>query len=159
MVPLPFALERWPSRAPREPLGQRLLRFARTLVVGSWATAADFAVLAFSVRVLGVDPALARAPALLAGALVQFFGCRAYAFRAQAGRISRQAMLFALHEAIGMPLNLFAFSLLLSGLSFMPPEIVSLLANFVVFLCYSYPVRRFIVFSLPEPVPVPIKMP
>jgi putative flippase GtrA len=141
-----------PPRA--ESLAERFFRFARTLIVGSWATVADFAVLALCVRMLALDPALARAPALLAGALVQFFGCRSYAFRAQAGSVSRQAKLFVLHELVGMPLNLLMFGLLLAPMGFMPAEIVSLLANFVVFLFYSYPVRRFIVFSIPEPVRV-----
>jgi putative flippase GtrA len=149
-----FAAVSWSTQPRAESLAERFFRFVRTLVVGSLATVADFAVLVICVRLLTLDPAIARAPALLAGGLVQFFGCRSYAFRAQAGSVSRQAKLFVLHEAIGIPLNLFTFRLMLSGMGFAPAEVVSLLANFVVFLIYSYPVRRFIVFSLPAAVPV-----
>ena len=139
-----------------ESFAERVFRFLRTLLVGSWATVADFAVLALCVRVLELEPSLARAPGLLVGGLVQFFGSRSYAFRAQSGSVSRQAKLFVLHELVGMPLNLLMFRLMLSAMSFAPAEAVSLLANFVVFLVYSYPVRRFIVFSIPAPAPVPM---
>jgi len=155
-----IAAANWLLRG-REPLADRFFRFVRTLVVGSWATIADFAVLMLCVRAMEIDPGLARAPALLVGALVQFFGSRSYAFRAQAGSISRQAKLFVLHEVVGLPLNLLMFRLLLPLVTFVPAEVTSLLANFVVFLVYSYPVRRFIVFSMPVPVtvPVPVKTP
>jgi putative flippase GtrA len=161
MVTRSFAAANWPVRPPREPLAERFFRFVRTLVVGTWATVADFAVLMLCVRALEIDPALARAPALLVGALVQFFGSRSYAFRAQAGSLPRQAKLFVLHEVVGLPLNLLMFRLLLPFVTFVPAEITSLLANFVVFLLYSYPVRRFIVFSLPVPgaVQVPVTVP
>lgn len=152
-----FAGAAWLEPLPQETFAERFSRWARTLVVGGWATAADFALLALCVRVLGVDPALARAPALLAGALVQFFGSRSYAFRAQAGSVSRQAKLFVLHEVVGLPLNLLTFRLMLPLVPFIPAEATSLLANFVVFLCYSYPVRRFIVFSVPQAHALPVK--
>jgi putative flippase GtrA len=149
----------WLVSSRPESLGQRLFRFVRTLIVGGWATAADFAVLTLCVRAIGMEPALARAPGLLVGGLVQFFGSRSYAFRAQAGSMSRQAKLFVLHELVGIPLNLLMFRLLLDVITFLPPEVVSLVANFAVFICYSYPVRRFIVFSLPAPGSVPVAVP
>lgn len=154
-----FAGATWLATSRRETLAERFYRLVRTLIVGSWATAADFALLTLLVRLFALDPALARAPALLAGALVQFFGSRSYAFRAQAGSMSRQAKLFVLHEVIGLPLNLLTFRLMLPLVPFLPAEATSLLANFVVFLFYSYPVRRFIVFAVPEPQPlaVPVK--
>src|SRR5689334_6601124 len=63
---------------PREPLVSAVLRFGRALIVGSGATALDFAVLTTCIRILGVAPAHARLPALIAGASVQFFGHRTF---------------------------------------------------------------------------------
>ncbi|MFO7181664.1 MAG: GtrA family protein [Pseudomonadota bacterium] len=136
------------SRHARESLRVRVLRYVRTLIVGSWATLADFSVLTLCTRVLATDPVVGRVPALVAGALVQFFGSRSFAFRAQSGSMSRQAKLFVLHEVIGLPLTLLVFRLLIGLIPFLPPELVGMFANTVVFVIYSYPVRRFIVFHV-----------
>ena len=62
----------------RESLGERALRFARALVVGSGATLVDFSVLTACIRLAQIAPTSARLPALVAGASVQFFGNRTY---------------------------------------------------------------------------------
>ncbi|HLV67815.1 MAG TPA: GtrA family protein [Polyangiaceae bacterium] len=134
----------------RESLRVRVMRYVRTLIVGSWATIADFSVLTLCTRVLATDPIIGRIPALLAGALVQFFGSRSYAFRAQSGSLSRQAKLFVLQEVIGLPLTLLVFRLLIALIPFLPAELVGMFANTVVFVIYSYPVRRFIVFQVAQ---------
>ncbi|HET9931773.1 MAG TPA: GtrA family protein, partial [Polyangiaceae bacterium] len=85
---------------PEEALLERLLRFGRALVVGSGATLTDFSIFTTCVRAFGVAPTVARVPALLAGACFQFFGNRSYTFRARAGKLSRQASLFVVAEAI-----------------------------------------------------------
>ena len=84
-----------PEEAPtREPLAQRALRFGRALIVGSGATILDVSVLTTSIHLVGLAPTAARVPALLAGASFQFFGNRTFTFRAQRGKITRQARLF-----------------------------------------------------------------
>jgi putative flippase GtrA len=135
---------------PSEPVLQRLLRFGRAVVVGSGATIADFSVFEACVRGIGMAPGAARLPALLTGACLQFFGNRTYTFRAQAGNLSRQAWLFTLAEGITLALNLGTFHVLVTRLSGVPPELLSFLGTFVVFVVFAYPVRRWVIFRVPS---------
>jgi putative flippase GtrA len=136
---------------PKERFVVRALRFGRALVVGSGATAADFSVFTACVRGVGLAPTSARIPALIVGACFQFFGSRSFTFRAQAGNLSRQARLFLVAEAITLGLNFAVFSLLVGPLHGVPPELVSFLGTFLVFVGFAYPVRRLVVFRLPTP--------
>ena len=126
-----------------------MLRFGRALVVGSGATLTDFSVFTTCVRGMGMAPTSARLPALLAGACFQFFGNRSYTFRARAGSLSRQAWLFLLAEGVTLALNLGVFRVLVQHISGVPPELVSFLGTFVVFVGFAYPMRRLVVFRLP----------
>lgn len=131
-----------------EPLLQRALRFGRALIVGSGATLTDFSVFMTCVRAIDLAPTTARLPALVAGACVQFIGNRSYTFRAQSGSLPRQVKLFLLAEGITLGLNWSVFRLLLGRIGFLPPELVSFLGTFIVFIGFAYPVRRLIVFRL-----------
>jgi putative flippase GtrA len=130
------------------------LRFARSLVVGSGGTALDFAALTFSIRVLGMHATWARVVGLFAGGVVLFFGSRSFAFRAQNESAGPQAKRFVVSELIGFPLNIVVFKLLLWLLPSLAPELVSLLANFALFVTYYYPVRNLIVFRADPPLVV-----
>ncbi len=134
-----------PSAA-KETLSTRGFRFSRALMVGACATAADFAVLTTLVRLIQVSPAYARFPALLTGCLVQFFGNRGFTFRAQEGRLSRQARLFLLFESTTLGLNLLLFQGLLKVLPAVAPELLSFLGTFVVFVAFNYPIRKHVIF-------------
>ena len=138
----------------RSPAGASALRFARSLVVGSGGTALDFAALTLSIRAFGMDATWARVVGLCVGAVVLFFGSRSYAFRAQQESAAPQAKRFVISEVIGFPLNIVVFKLLLWALPSVPPEALSLLANFMLFVTYYYPVRNFIVFKTQEPLVV-----
>jgi putative flippase GtrA len=129
-----------------ESLTARAFRFSRAVVVGGVATAGDFTVLTTLVRLVGVDPAWARAPALLTGACVQFLGNRTFTFRAQAGRMSRQARLFLLFESVTLCLNWLIYQGLLKALPFVAPEVLSFMGTFIVFVCFNYPVRKNVIF-------------
>jgi putative flippase GtrA len=133
-----------------ERLVDRMARFARALVVGSGATIVDFSVLATSIHVVGLAPTAARVPALIAGASFQFFGNRTYTFRAQRGKMSRQAKLFVVAEILALFLNWNVFRLLAPRVTFVPPEIVSFLGTFIVFVGFAYPVRKLVIFKVPE---------
>jgi putative flippase GtrA len=133
-----------------EPLVARFFRFVRALVVGSGATIVDFSVLTTCIRVVGLAPTSARLPALLAGASVQFFGNRTYTFRARAGRIGRQAKLFLAAEAIALAMNYGLFRVLAPRIHVVPPEIVSFLGTFIVFVTFAYPMRHLVIFKLPD---------
>lgn len=133
----------------REPLLERALRFARACIVGSGASLVDFSVLTACIRVLDFAPPVARIPALLAGASVQFFGNRTFTFRAQRGSLSRQARLFVAFEVAALVLNWGVYRLLQPRLAPVPPELVGFLGTFIVFVSFAYPMRKLVVFKLP----------
>ena len=122
------------------------LRFARSLIVGSGGTALDFAALTLSLRLFHVDAIWARLIGLVAGGVVLFFGSRTFAFRANAEHPGPQATRFVVSELIGFPLNMLVFKLLLHLLPGVAPELLSLVANFALFITYYYPVRSYVVF-------------
>jgi putative flippase GtrA len=126
------------------------LRFGRALIVGSGATLADFSVFETCVRAAGIAPSSARLPALLTGACCQFFGNRSFTFRATAGRLSHQARLFLVAEATTLGLNWSLFQLLVRHVQGVPPELLSFAGTFLVFIGFAYPVRRWVVFRLPD---------
>jgi putative flippase GtrA len=128
--------------------GPRLWRFVRSLVVGGGGAVADFASLTFCLRVLELSANTSRLVGLVLGAFVLFFGSRSFVFRAESGNAKRQALLFVIFELLGLPINLAAFAATVELITFVPPEIVSLLANFIVFVTYHYPVRAGVVFRV-----------
>ncbi|HEY4104723.1 MAG TPA: GtrA family protein [Polyangiaceae bacterium] len=134
-------VERWSDRA---------WRFVRALVVGSGATIVDFSLFTTCIRVVGMTPTAARLPALCAGASVQFFGNRTFTFRAQAGSISKQARLFVVIELVTLLMNYFLFRWLVPKVVFLPPELVSFIGTFAVFVTFAYPMRRLVIFKLAE---------
>jgi putative flippase GtrA len=143
-----------PTQAPRyERTSVRLLRFARALVVGSGATIVDFSVLSMCIRLGGLVPTTARLPALMAGATVQFFGNRTYTFRAQRGSLPKQAKLFLVAELAALAMNWSLFRLLVGRLTFLPPELVSFVGTFLVFIGFAYPMRKLVIFRLPDAPP------
>jgi putative flippase GtrA len=137
------------SEAMSERIVERAWRFVRACIVGAGATVVDFSVLTLCIRALDLAPVTARIPALMAGATVQFFGSRTFTFRAQSGRLSRQAKLFAVFELATLGLNWTTFRLLQPRLTVLPPEVVSFLGTFITFVVFAYPVRRLVIFRLP----------
>lgn len=133
-----------------ERLSERALRFARALVVGSGATLVDFSLLTTCIRLFGMSPTAARLPALCAGASVQFFGNRSFTFRAQAGSLSRQARFFVVVELAALLMNYFLYRWLVPKVHVLPPELVSFIGTFVVFVTFAYPMRRLVIFKLPD---------
>lgn len=131
-----------------EPLLERALRFGRALIVGSGATLIDVSVLTTSIHLVGLAPTTARVPALLAGASFQFFGNRTFTFRAQAGKITRQARLFLFAELAALAMNYAIFRFLSPRITFVPQEVVSFLGTFLVFVGFAYPMRKLVIFRL-----------
>lgn len=125
-------------------LWARILTFARSLLAGAAATFADMAVLALAVGALGLSARLANLPALLVGAIVQFFGNRHFAFRATAGRLDRQLGWFAATELVALALNGLLFELVASRITLTATLAVGLraLIGFAVFICWSHPLWR-----------------
>ena len=133
-----------------EPLSHRVFRFIRALVVGSGATLVDFSIFTTCIRLAGVAPAYARLPALCAGASVQFFGNRSYTFRAQAGKLTRQAKWFVAAELATLLMNWLLFRFLSAHVRGVAPELLSFAGTFVTFVAFAYPMRKLVIFKLPE---------
>lgn len=116
----------------------------RSALAGAAATAVDLSLLAMLVGVVGTSARLANVPALLAGAVVQFFGNRHFAFRAESGALGRQLPLFILTEAVALGLNgvLYDFVARAVSLDAMLAVMVRLGVSFVVFSAWSHPVWK-----------------
>jgi putative flippase GtrA len=133
------------ARAIRRPhLFTRFATLARSLIAGGAATLADLAVIAFAVGVLSASPKAANLPALFAGAAVQFFGNRHFAFRAASGQLKRQAMLFIATEAIAMALNATLYHGVATWIPLTKTGAVfaRMITTNMVFLLWSYPVWK-----------------
>lgn len=129
-----------------------LFRLLRAALAGGAATLADVGVLTFLVAALRVAPAAANVPALLVGGVVNFFGNRHFAFRAQGGDVRRQALLYTAVEVVALALNgaLYAGAIGLAGARATSLFwVVRLVTSHVVFLGWSYPLWRW-VFRAPQ---------
>lgn len=139
------ALTKSPSSLPKTAGRERFFALLRMLFVGLWSSGVDLMVLVMCFRWFHLGDMISRLVALAVSGLLLFFGCRSFAFRAQAGSISRQARLFALAELVGFPLNLGVFHVLAACVPFtLAPELTSQAANFLVFVGFSFPVRRWL---------------
>jgi putative flippase GtrA len=143
-----------PKWSARSPFAVQALRFGRSLIVGSGGTALDFASVALSIRVIGLEPTWGRVVGLVVGGVVLFLGSRSFAFRAGSESALPQAKRFVVSEIIGFPLNILAFRLSIWLLPDIAPELLTLLANFVLFVTYYYPVRNWVVFKAKPPLVV-----
>ena len=121
---------------------RRLATFARSLLTGGAATLVDLGVIAAAVGLLHLTPSAANAPALLAGAAVQFFGNRRFAFRSR-GPLGRQAALFAASEVVTLALNFLLYQLVVTRVPRLGPAgavLARAVTTNLVFLLWSYPV-------------------
>ena len=134
---------------PRAPRFAKALQLGRAVVVGSGATLLDFAVLTTCIRLFEMEPVIARIPALVAGASLQFFGHRRFTFRATSGAISRQARRFVAIELIGLCVNLWIYAFLVSRIHIVPAETLGFVASFLVFIGFAYPMHRLVSFASP----------
>ena len=121
----------------------KVLRFAKSALVGAMATLVDLAVLELLSRVFDVDPTHAKIPALLTGLCVQFIGNRNFTFKAIGGSLRRQITLFCLVESVTLFFHWLFFRLLVRSLH-LPIEVANFLVSFVVYVGFSYPAWRFV---------------
>jgi putative flippase GtrA len=139
-----MALSMQPKTSVAVPALTRFATFARSALTGGAATLADLAVIAFATGALHASPKVANVPALLVGAVVQFFGNKHFAFRAGGGDLRRQAALFVATEAVALALN----AALYHGVASLAPltPATAVLARAIttnlVFLLWSYPVWK-----------------
>jgi putative flippase GtrA len=128
----------------REGLRAKVMCFVRTLVVGFWANVVDFALLAACVRWWQIEAVPSRFIALVLSGVLTFIGSRRFVFRVHGGSVPQQAGRFLAAELAGLALNLLSFRLCALCAPLAAPELVSFVANALVFVGFSYPVRRFV---------------
>lgn len=133
----------------REPVVERIKRFARSAVVGIVATIADFAVLGLCVGLLRMPDWVGKVFSLSAGTSIQFIGSRHYAFRAQRGRLGRQLKWFVLAEAFAFVLTVVVFRVLVRYLQ-VPIVVANLLSGSIVYFGFSYPIWKWVFRVLPS---------
>lgn len=133
---------------------KKVWELVRSLVAGGAATLADLAVLAFCVGVLHLSPRAASIPALLAGGVVNFFGNRHFAFRAERGPVAAHVIGYTLVEVVALALNGFLYDLVLRSVPGAAHLywVVRLVTSHIVFLLWSYPLWRKVFRATPQPV-------
>ena len=131
----------------------RLARLARAGIAGAAATLVDLGVLAFLVTGLHIDARAASVPALLAGGVANFVGNRHFAFRAREGNLVRQAVLYAVVEAMALAFNGLLYDAVLRHWPGATSAYwaIRLATSHAVFLLWSYPLWRR-VFAVPAPI-------
>lgn len=143
------AAPRGASAAERQGRFEQLLCLARVLFVGFWANVVDFALLAACFRLLQMDAMPSRFIALVLSGALTFVASRSFVFRARHESVPKQASRFVVAELVGVGLNLASFRLCAWLAPLSAPELVSFVANALVFVGFSYPVRRLLVFTAP----------
>jgi putative flippase GtrA len=121
----------------------KFFELARSLLAGGAATLSDLVVLTILVSLLHWSPRDANLPALLIGGVVNFFGNRNFAFRAQ-GDLHRHVIGYTLVEIVALALNGFLYDGFLRAIPGAAHLywLVRLATSNVVFLCWSYPLWR-----------------
>lgn len=122
----------------------KIFELVRSLLAGGAATLSDLAVLTLLVSCAHWSPRDANVPALLVGGVVNFFGNRNFAFRAERGALHRHLIGYALVEVVALAFNGFLYDAFLHAV---PGAghlywLVRLATSNVVFLCWSYPLWR-----------------
>lgn len=124
--------------------------FFRSLVVGALATLVDVAILTLLVELAHLSPSIANIPALIAGAIVQFIGCRNWVFQASGGNFSQQLAAFFGTEIGALVLNAVVFQVLLLTTP-IPYGALRPVGCFLVFIFFCYPAWRAIFQADPPP--------
>lgn len=128
-------------------LGQRILIFARSCVVGLGATLCDLGSLALLVRVFDWAPEHANIPSLALGMVFMFVGNKYFAFQDRSKNVVRQGGLFLVIEIAGIALNALAFHFLVQVPFFGRwPEAARVVTTNVIYLGFSYPLWWWFVF-------------
>jgi putative flippase GtrA len=134
------------------------MRLVRSGAAGILATVADVGTLTLLVSIFGIAPVIAGIPSLIFGSIVMFLGQKYFVFAQRSvTTLGREAVLYAVVQAIGILVTAWVFKLLL-GLSPLFAGhyvLVRLVANNLVWLGYFFPLWHF-VFKPPAAKPAAI---
>lgn len=140
--------------AATEPRSAGFKRFLKSSLVGIIATIVDVTLLMLGLRVLGLNPYLAKTIALAGGVSTQFLGNRRFAFQATTGKLRRQLQWFVIVEAIAFVATVFVFrGLLALGRHLNVPLAdlgANLLSGSIVYFGFSYPLWKRVFQLTPE---------
>jgi putative flippase GtrA len=117
-------------------------RFLRNCAAGGVASLCYFAAYLPLRHWTPLSQPAADSIGLICGAVIQFFGCRYFVFRARYGNLARQAVGFVLVELLTLFLNI-AVLWVLRHLLPQPigeSDLLALLSTFLVFAGFSYPI-------------------
>ncbi len=140
-------------------MNKRLSTFLRSLLAGALASLADFSVVGALVGLLHLSPIVANVPALLVGAVAQFFGNRYFVFKAKAGNLKRQALLFVATGAVALAFNAVLYHVAVTSETFnvvahgtLGAIVARFITTNIVFVLWSYPIWRWIFRTTPKSV-------
>lgn len=140
--------------AASEPRSVGIKRLFKSSLVGIIATIVDVSLLMLCLRVLGLDPYVAKSIALAGGVSTQFIGNRRFAFQATTGRLRRQLQWFIVVEAIAFVATVLVFRGLLALGRYMHIPLADLGANLlsgsIVYFGFSYPLWKRVFRLTPE---------
>ncbi len=134
-------------------VGPLLARLVRSAGAGALASGADLASLTALVSLAGLSPRAASVPALVLGCVVMFYGQKLWAFRARAGRVGREAILFVLVQIGGLVLTALLYELAMraSAAAVQHYVLVRLITTNLVWLGYSFPMWHLVFKPSSEP--------
>jgi len=125
------------------PTGRRTIwELVRSATAGTVGGVTDLVVLVVLVELAGFAPALATLVSAAAGALVNFFLNRAWAFRSR-GPIVKQGGLYALATAVWVGLSAVVVHACV-GFVRLPYVVARIVADVAVFLGWGFPTSRWI---------------
>ncbi len=122
-------------------LAERTLRFIRSALTGGVATLVDLGVLTALIELAHLRPTVANVPALVAGAVTQFIGCRTVVFGAAGEAVGPQVRGFVVVEAVTLALNALAFHALVTWTP-IPYPLARPLGTFLIYIGFSYPMWK-----------------
>jgi putative flippase GtrA len=131
----------------------RIAELLRAAAAGLAATGVDLGVLALLVSGCALHPRLASIPALVAGGFANFIGNRHFAFRAQQGSMTLQALGYTAVELVALALNGVLYDAVLRAFPITVGAywLVRLATSHLVFLAWSFPLWRKVFTVRPQP--------
>jgi putative flippase GtrA len=117
-------------------------RLSKTLVIGALASIADMSTLVCLVQLFGILPHIAIIPSLMVGSTLQFLGNRQVVYHSN-GVVGRQLFIYICGELVSFTLNGTGYYIMTTHTS-IHYAVARLMVSAVIFICFSYPLWRYI---------------
>ncbi|MBL8679767.1 MAG: GtrA family protein [Myxococcales bacterium] len=141
--------------APPTTLRARLIdhlgRIGRSGLIGIVCVTIDLVVLYVLTKLAGFEPWIAKVFSFSTATIVQFLGNREFTFRASEGKISRQAVYYAIVEVAAFGLNIASFHFLRRAQpASWPLWLPAIVAGAISFWLFTYPIWHWVFKLTPE---------